>query len=94
MKLLTRLMPPVEFSTEEVGTAIANAGDYEQREVLIAMANAVDKMAWNNGSWPDQCRAIVEGCRGTGLAQHDRIRISSMLGCLIDHLNEPVRETT
>ena len=87
-------MPPAEFSTEEVGTAFANAGDYEQREVLIAMANAVDKMAWNNGSWPDQCRAIVEGYNDSGLSQSQRIRIASMLGCLIDHLNEPVRETT
>lgn len=95
MNLLTRAVQSVLFSAEEVGEAIATTDDARQRAVLIAMADAVDKMAANGGSWPMQCRAIVDGCRAGGtLSQADRIRISSMLGCLIDHLDEPVKETT
>jgi hypothetical protein len=88
--LLIKAIPSVEFSEEEAGQAIMNACDSQQRVVLIAMANACDKMGRDGGSWPMQCRAIVDGIRGpgSGLSAHDRSRIASMLGCLIDHLTE------
>jgi hypothetical protein len=90
--LLRRAIDVVEFSEEQVGTAIARASDEQQRYVLIAMANAVDRMSIEGGSWPFQCRAIVDGScgPGSGLSANDRSRIASMLDCLLDHLREPV----
>jgi hypothetical protein len=88
--LLSRAIEPVSFSEEEAGKAIMGACDDQQRVVLIAMANAVDDMSRKGGSWPMQCRSIVDGCRGpgSGLSANDRSRIASMLGCLMDHLTE------
>ena len=85
--MLRKEVQAVIFSAEEIGLAIVNDSDKTQRQVLIAMANAVDEMGRTGGSWPMQCRAIVDGF-GEGLSTHDRSRISSMLSCLIDHLNE------
>jgi hypothetical protein len=53
--LLRRAIDVVEFSEKQVGTAIARASDEQQRYVLIAMANAVDRMSIEGGSWPFQC---------------------------------------
>ena len=86
--MLERTIPTVVFSCEDVGEAFATASDKQQRCVLIAMANAVDEMGRNGGSWPLQCRAIVDGYATNGLSVCDRSRIASMLGCLIDHLTE------
>lgn len=90
--MLRRMIDDVCFSSEEVGGAIVRADDKSQREVLIAMANAVDAMSLRHGSWPMQCGHIVDGCAGpgSGLADNDRSRIASMLDCLLDHLREPV----
>jgi hypothetical protein len=88
--LLSRAIEMVHFSEEEAGKAIMSACDSQQRIVLIAMANAVDDMTRDGGSWPMQCRAIVNGIRGpgSGLSANDRSRIASMLRCLVDHLTE------
>ena len=88
--LLRRVIEPVEFSEEEVGKAIINAGDDQQRIILLAMANAVDDVTRSGGSWLMQCRSIDDGCcgPGSGLTQFDRSRIASMLNCLMDHLTE------
>lgn len=88
--LLRRVIEPVEFSEEVVGKAIVDAGDDQQRIILLSMANAVDDVARNGGSWAMQCRSIVDGCcgPGSGLTPFDRSRIASMLGCLMDHLTE------
>ena len=90
--LLRRRIETVEFSEEEVGTAFVQANDEQQRITLIAMANAVDEMGIEGGSWVQQCRAIVDGCRGrgSGLCENDRARIASMLDCLLDHLRKSV----
>jgi len=89
--LIRKKIDDVVVTCEEAGTLLANTTDKHQREFLLAMANAVDKMTRDGGSWPMQCRAIVNGCRkGDGLSQSERIRIRSMLDCLIDHLSEPV----
>jgi len=89
--LIRKKIDDVVVTCEEAGTLLANTTDKHQREILLAMANAVDKMTRDGGSWPMQCRAIVNGCRkGDGLSQSERIRIRSMLDCLIDHLSEPV----
>jgi hypothetical protein len=91
--LIRKKIDDVVITCEEDGTLIANANDEQQRVFLRAMANAVDKMGRDGGSWPMQCRAIVDGCRkGGGLSQSERIRIRSMLDCLMDHLSEPAAE--
>jgi len=79
---LSRSIPDVGFSTYEIGVAIARANSTDQRDILIAMANAVAQF-----SWAIQCRAIVDD--DEGISQDDRIRISVMLGSLIDHLDQP-----
>lgn len=86
--MITRAIQSVVISSAEVGEAIAIACDSTQREVLIAMANTVDQIGRNGGSWPMQCRYIVDGFGCEGLSQSDRARIASMLDCLIDHLKE------
>ena len=89
--LLRRTIEDVGFSCEEVGLAIARANDSQQREVLLAMAAACEEMDLRGGSWAMQCRGIVDAAGGDeGLSAGERIRIASMLSCLLDHLNEPV----
>lgn len=87
--LIQKCAEPVVITCEEAGRAFAWASEAQQREFLIAMANEVDRMCEEGGSWALQCRAIVDGCwKGDGLSVRDRERISSALSTLIDHLNE------
>jgi hypothetical protein len=86
--MITKAIHSVTISSAEVGEAVVSACDSTQREVLIAMANAVDQIGRDGGSWPMQCRYIVDGFYREGLSQSDRVRIASMLDCLVDHLKD------
>lgn len=89
--MLKRSIPDVEFSARDVGLAVAGSSDHTQRQVLLAWARGVDEMNRQDGAWESQCRAIVDGITGRGgLSAHDRKRIASFLGVLVDCLQEPV----
>jgi hypothetical protein len=88
---LRRSIADVGFSCEEVGLAVARADDSQQRRILLAMAAACEEMNLKGGSWPMQCRGIVDGPTGEdGLSDGERSMIASMLDCLLEHLREPV----
>lgn len=90
MIVLRRSIDDVEFTTEEVGRAIAMSGDAHQREILLAWHKATKDPLYE--SWAMQCRAIVDGAAeaSPGLSARERLDISCMLQDLVDHLNEPV----
>lgn len=88
--MLKREIPDVTFSARDLGLAIANGDDEQQRQVLLAWAQGVADMGQLGGSWPMQCRAIIDGSNDDGLSQADRRRVALMLEDLVDHLREPL----
>jgi hypothetical protein len=78
----------VELSAADLGTQFAHTSDDEQREFLIALADAVEAMSASRGNWHKQCEAIVNGLNGphSGLSKNDRERIAYALESLVDLL--------
>jgi hypothetical protein len=91
MVLMKREINDVTFSADEVGVAIANASDSAQRDVLLALVRCVEGWSQTGGSWPFQCRLIIDGTgKSGGLSQSERNSIASVLDVLLEHINEPV----
>lgn len=85
--VLRKKIDPVEFDTEDIGSAFMRSDAGSQREMLIAMANAVDGMLREGGSWVMQCNYIcTESVDRGGLTDYDKARIAAMLTCLLEHL--------
>jgi hypothetical protein len=87
--MITREIPSVTITAAEIGEAFACANDQQQREVLLAFADAASKFCWAM-----QCRGIIDGWGGNGLTQDERNRISVALSTLMEHMDEPVTEGT